>query len=71
MFQEVGERMTNELTTLATSTMKIKEEFPDGNISSVGAERFRCVEVLSQPSFIGKEASGSRTLLSRHHEVRR
>ena len=63
MFQEIGEHMTNELTTLATSTMKIKYEFPDGNISTVGAERFRCVEVLSQPSFIGKEASGSRTLL--------
>ena len=64
MFQEFGERMTNELTTLATSTMKIKDELPDGNFSTVGAERFRCVEVLFQPSFIGKEASGSRTLPS-------
>ena len=26
-FQEIGERMTNKLTTLATSTMKIKDEF--------------------------------------------
>ena len=28
MFQEIGERMTNELTTLATSTMKIKVVAP-------------------------------------------
>jgi len=33
-------------------------ELPDGNIITVGAERFRCPEVLFQPSFIGKEASG-------------
>ena len=31
---------------------------PDGNIITVGSERFRCPEVLFQPSFIGKEASG-------------
>merc|ERR1712117_874143 len=33
-------------------------ELPDGNIITVGAERFRCPEVLFQPHFIGKEASG-------------
>merc|ERR1712013_289733 len=33
-------------------------ELPDGNIINVGAERFRCPEVLFQPSLIGKEASG-------------
>jgi len=33
-------------------------ELPDGNIITVGSERFRCPEVLFQPSFIGKEASG-------------
>jgi len=45
--------------------LPVKDELPDGNISTVGAERFRCVEVLFQPSFIGEEASGSRTLLSK------
>ena len=40
--RKIVERMTNELTTLAPSTMKIKDELPDGNISTVGAERFRC-----------------------------
>merc|ERR1712066_738814 len=33
-------------------------ELPDGNIITVGAERFRCPEVLFQPSIVGKEASG-------------
>jgi actin beta/gamma 1 len=33
-------------------------ELPDGNIITVGNERFRCPEVLFQPSFIGKDASG-------------
>merc|ERR1711953_764002 len=29
-----------------------------GNIITVGAERFRCPEVLFKPNFIGKESSG-------------
>merc|ERR1712083_633033 len=33
-------------------------ELPDGNIIAVGSERFRCPEVLFQPSLIGKEAPG-------------
>jgi len=33
-------------------------ELPDGNIITVGSERFRCPEVLFQPSLIGKESSG-------------
>merc|ERR1712046_144054 len=33
-------------------------ELPDGSIIAVGSERFRCPEVLFQPSLIGKEASG-------------
>jgi len=33
-------------------------ELPDGNIITVGSERFRCPEVLFQPSFIGKESAG-------------
>ena len=32
-------------------------EFPGGNIITVDAERFRCAEMLFQPSAIGKEAS--------------
>jgi len=33
-------------------------ELPDGNIITVGSERFRCPEVLFQPNLIGKESSG-------------
>eukprot|EP00567_Pseudictyota_dubia_P002155 CAMPEP_0197468694 /NCGR_PEP_ID=MMETSP1175-20131217/66214_1 /TAXON_ID=1003142 /ORGANISM="Triceratium dubium, Strain CCMP147" /LENGTH=656 /DNA_ID=CAMNT_0043004805 /DNA_START=53 /DNA_END=2024 /DNA_ORIENTATION=+ len=33
-------------------------ELPDGNVITVGSERFRCPEVLFNPSLIGKEAQG-------------
>lgn len=33
-------------------------ELPDGNIITMGSECYRCPEVLFQPSFVGKEASG-------------
>jgi len=48
-----------EMKTSSESSDKEKTyELPDGNIITVGSERFRCPEVLFQPSFIGKEASG-------------
>jgi actin beta/gamma 1 len=48
-----------EMKEAAESSDKEKTyELPDGNIITVGGERFRCSEVLFQPSFIGKEASG-------------
>jgi len=48
-----------EMKEAAESSDKEKTyELPDGNIITVGSERFRCPEVLFQPSFIGKEASG-------------
>ena len=36
-------------------------ELPDGNVISVGSERFRCPEALFRPSFLGKEANGLST----------
>ena len=33
-------------------------EMPDGNVFNIDDERFRCAEVLFQPSCTGKEASG-------------
>jgi len=33
-------------------------ELPDGNIITIGNERFRCPETLFQPNFIGMEAAG-------------
>ncbi len=32
-------------------------ELPEGNIITVDSERFRCPEVLFQPTFVGKKAS--------------
>jgi actin-related protein len=34
-------------------------ELPDGNIITIGNERFRCPEVLFQPNFIGLECTGA------------
>jgi len=33
-------------------------ELPDGSVITIGAERFRCAEVLFKPEMIGKEDSG-------------
>ena len=57
IFQGIVERMTNELTALAPSTLRSRwllrfgldwrihlvYELPDRNIMAVGTERFRCV----------------------------
>ena len=45
-------------TAQESSEVEKNYELPDGNIITIGNERFRTPEVLFQPAFIGKEAMG-------------
>jgi actin-related protein len=42
----------------ASSDMEKQYELPDGNVITIGSERFRAPEVLFQPNFVGMESSG-------------
>merc|ERR1719397_444303 len=55
----VAVNFKDEMAKAETSSDVEKDyELPDGRVITIGAERFRCAEVLFQPGFIGKECAG-------------
>merc|ERR1712110_855526 len=55
----VAEDYEAEMAKADTSSDIEKDyELPDGQVITVGAERFRCAEVLFKPNLIGRESEG-------------
>jgi len=59
----VAEDFKKEMEKVGTDpTMEKEYEMPDGQVISIGSERFRCPEVLFQPEMLGKETAGIHTM---------
>merc|ERR1711973_918559 len=55
----VAEDYEAELAKAETSSdIEKNYELPDGQVITIGDERFRCAEVLFKPNLIGRESAG-------------
>ncbi|KAK9075000.1 hypothetical protein SSX86_003319 [Deinandra increscens subsp. villosa] len=57
------EQELEDAKSSSSSIVETDYELPDGQVVTIGAERFRCPEVMFKPHLVGKEADGIHELI--------